>query len=72
VRGETRLDAVDRPLVVAVGRVTPEKGTHVLAEASAICATAGATSSSRSQARSVPAISGPVPRVTRCGARSSA
>jgi glycosyltransferase involved in cell wall biosynthesis len=31
-----RLDAVDRPLVVAVGRVTPEKGTHVLAEASAI------------------------------------
>jgi glycosyltransferase involved in cell wall biosynthesis len=32
----TRLDAVDRPLVVAVGRVTPEKGTHVLAEATAL------------------------------------
>lgn len=32
----TRLDAVDRPLVVAVGRVTPEKGTHILAEATAL------------------------------------
>jgi glycosyltransferase involved in cell wall biosynthesis len=31
-----RLDATDRPLVVAVGRVTPEKGTHVLAEAAAL------------------------------------
>ena len=31
-----RLDAVGRPLVVAVGRVTPEKGTHVLAEAAAL------------------------------------
>jgi glycosyltransferase involved in cell wall biosynthesis len=32
----TRLEAVGRPLVVAVGRVTPEKGTHVLAEATAL------------------------------------
>ena len=31
-----RLEAHDRPLVVTVGRITPEKGTHVLAEAVAI------------------------------------
>jgi glycosyltransferase involved in cell wall biosynthesis len=36
-----RLDAVDRPLVVAVGRVTPEKGTHVLAEATALVGARG-------------------------------
>jgi glycosyltransferase involved in cell wall biosynthesis len=37
----TRLAAADRPLVVAVGRVTPEKGTHVLAEAAALLRTRG-------------------------------
>jgi glycosyltransferase involved in cell wall biosynthesis len=30
-----RLDACDRPLVLAVGRVAPEKGHHVLAQAAA-------------------------------------
>jgi glycosyltransferase involved in cell wall biosynthesis len=35
------LGATDRPLVVAVGRVAPEKGHHVLAEAAAILASRG-------------------------------
>src|SRR6185436_1266397 len=36
-----RLDARDRPLVLAVGRVAPEKGHHVLAEAAAMLAARG-------------------------------
>ena len=36
-----RLDAVDRPLIVAVGRVTPEKGTHVLAAATRLLRSRG-------------------------------
>jgi glycosyltransferase involved in cell wall biosynthesis len=36
-----RLDARDRPLVVAVGRVAPEKGQHVLAAAAALLAGRG-------------------------------
>jgi len=36
-----RLGAEDRPLVVAVGRVTPEKGTHVLAKATALLGARG-------------------------------
>ena len=31
-----RLQATGRPLIVSVGRITPEKGTHVLAEATAL------------------------------------
>ena len=40
-RWRRRLAAVDRPLIVAVGRVAPEKGHHVLAEAAALLATRG-------------------------------
>jgi glycosyltransferase involved in cell wall biosynthesis len=36
-----RLDARDRPLVLAVGRVAPEKGQHVLAAAAALLAERG-------------------------------
>jgi hypothetical protein len=40
-RWRAELGATHRPLVVAVGRVAPEKGHHVLAEASAILASRG-------------------------------
>lgn len=37
----TRLDAHDRPLIVAVGRIAPEKGQHVLAAAASLLADRG-------------------------------
>jgi len=40
-RWRARLGARDRPLVLAVGRVAPEKGHHVLAEAAAMLAARG-------------------------------
>jgi glycosyltransferase involved in cell wall biosynthesis len=40
-RWRTRLGARDRPLLLAIGRVAPEKGHHVLAEAAALLAARG-------------------------------